>query len=232
MGTPQKRKRTEYKSLAPLITACMDSIIFDAEGISGFAHLNGDAKLNIVFGDNASGKSLMLTALRAFIGPREESGAESFTVSMNMRTNGGMARAFMYQDESYSSTGAASLSSVTGAFRNAAARTHPVWLFLDEPDTGLSDRYASAMGAFIAQQVNALPDHVRGVTLVSHSRPLLRRLLRELHAPPHDISMGVDRTLAEFVDPVDLQEASIEELLAFGEHAAMTLKNVAAVLRS
>lgn len=231
MGTTKKRTRKEYTSLAPLIDACMDSIIFDAEGISGYAHLKGDAKLNIVFGDNASGKSLMLTALRAFIGPRDESGAERFNVSMNMRTNGGMGRAFMYLDESYSSTGAASLSAVTGVFRNAAAREHPVWLFLDEPDTGLSDRFASAMGAFIAQQVNTLPDHVRGVTLVSHSRPLLRRLLKELHAQPHEISMGQDRTLAEFIDPAEPQEASIEELLAFGEHAAITLKNVAGVLR-
>lgn len=226
----KKRKRKIYENLSELITASLDSVVFDAEGIEGYANLKEDAKLVVVFGDNASGKSLMLTVFRAFIGIRSDSGAETLSVSMQSRTTSGMAQVFMYADESYNSTGAASLQAVRGCFHNAERREHPVWLLFDEPDTGLSDRYASAFGAYLAQQVNSLPANIRGVVLVTHSRPLLRRLLAELNEPPHEVSMGVDQTLAQYVDPVSLQEASIEELFAFSEKAGTTMKSVMSIL--
>lgn len=222
-----KQKRTPYTSLKKLISDCMRSVIFKAKDIKGYAYLEeSDSRLAVCFGDNATGKSLMSTALRSYIGPREEVGAEKITVSMHMRTNGGMAQVFMYQDEAYSSTGASSLKAVRGAFHNAKNRAWPVWIFLDEPDTGLSDRYASALGSYLAKEINGLPEHILGVTLITHSRPLLKRMLKELDMPPHQISMGQERTLMGYVYPAEEQEASIEELFEFADKAATTMKDV------
>lgn len=231
MATKRKTKHTKYANLHELVTECLTSVVFDAEGITAHEHLQSpNTKLAVVFGDNASGKSLMLMVMSAFIGPRDESGEEKFSVSMRARTGTGMGRMFMYLDEDYSSTGAGSLHAASGAFHNAKERKHPVWLMLDEPDTGLSDKFASAMGAYFAREVNSLPEHIKGVVVVTHSRPLLRRLLADLAQPPHEVSMGRSQTLAEYLDPSVVQEASVEELLALGDAAGKTMKNVMAIL--
>jgi energy-coupling factor transporter ATP-binding protein EcfA2 len=205
--------------------------VLHADGIKAHPQLRAPAtKLAVVFGDNASGKSLMLTVMSAFLGPMEESGEEKFSVSMHSRTSSGMGRVFMYLDEDYNSTGASSLHAVTGAIYNAKKRKHPVWLMFDEPDTGLSDKFASAMGAYFAQEVNNLPKNIRGATIVTHSRPLLRRLLADLNEPPHEIAMGPEQSLAEYLDPTTIQEASIDELLALSDQAGKTMKNVMSIL--
>jgi len=229
MTSSQCKER--YETFNTLLPECMNSIIFDAEGIQGTANLSSPtSKVAVVFGDNASGKSLVTLAMRAFLGPRDETGVEIFKVSMQTRTAAGMAGVFMYLDEEYSSTGASSLHVVTTAFHNARERENPVWLILDEPDIGLSDKYASAMGAYLAREINSLPDQVRGVVIISHSRPLLRRMRANLDEPPHEVSMGAAQSLDEYLNPSEPQEASIEELLEFGQRAGRTMKSVSQVL--
>jgi hypothetical protein len=225
----KQSKRPTYPNLHALIPKCLDSVVFDADGISGHARLQDvSSRSAVVFGDNASGKSLMLTVMRAFLGPREESGEETFSISMRTRTSSGMGPMFMYLDENYSSTGAGSMHAVMGAFHNARARKHPVWLMFDEPDIGLSDKFAAALGAYFAQEINTLPAHVKGVVIVTHSRPLLRRLLAKLDAPPHDVAMGPQQSLQQYLDADE--EASVEELLALRDQAGTTMKGVMAIL--
>lgn len=231
MTSKRKFKYKRYANLKELLTECMDSVVFDAAGIQAFPQLKApSSKLAIVFGDNASGKSLILMVMSAFLGPKDETGEEKFSVSMRSRTSSGMGRMFMFLDEEYSSTGASSLHAVSGALHNAKERKHPVWLMFDEPDTGLSDKFASAMGAYLAREINALPANIRGAVLVTHSRPLLRRLLADLNEPPHEVAMGQEQSLANYLAPENVQEASIEELLALGDAAGKTMKNVMAIL--
>lgn len=155
---------------------------------------------------------------------------ETFSVSMRMRTSQGMGASFMYGSERASSTGATSLRAVTGALYNARERKHPVWLMLDEPDIGLSDKYAAAMGAYLAQEVNSMPEHIRGVSIISHSRKLLSELLTGLDTPPHEVSMGKNQSLSEYLAAQDEAPASIEELLSLKSHASDTRRRVAALL--
>lgn len=231
MTSKRKIKYKRYANLKELLTDSLDSAVFDAEGIKAFPQLKAPtSKLAVVFGDNASGKSLMVWVMSAFLGPKDETGEEKFSVSMHSRTSSGMGRMFMYLDENYSSTGASSLHAVTGALHNAKVRKHPVWLMFDEPDTGLSDKFASAMGAYFAREINALPENIRGAVLVTHSRPLLRRLLADLNEPPHEVAMGQQQSLADYLDPTRAEEASVEELLALGDAAGKTMKSVMAIL--
>jgi ABC-type cobalamin/Fe3+-siderophores transport system ATPase subunit len=214
-----------------LLSACRRSPVFGESGLPCFPRLGDIAsKLAVVFGDNATGKSLMLSTMLRHTGSWEGTGMETFSVSMRMRTNQGMGASIMYGSERASSTGATSLRAVTGALYNAKQRPHPVWLMFDEPDIGLSDKYAAAMGAFLAQEVNALPEHIRGVSIITHSRALLRQLLANLAMAPHEVSMGKNQSLLEFLDANDEAPASIDELLRLTKHASETRRRVAALL--
>jgi hypothetical protein len=206
------------------------SICFGDTGISPFPHLAAaTSRCLIVFGDNADGKSLFLMVLRAFVSSRKKFGDEAFELSMKQRTAPGMG-ALIYGDERFASTGANSVSTLINAFKNCRDRKNSVWLMLDEPDIGLSDKFAGAQGAYIAQQINDMPKNVRGVVVVSHSRPLLRNLVATLEEAPHDVAMGSDRTLADFLDPENQDTASVEDLLSLPERAITTFRSVSEVL--
>lgn len=223
------REKQNY-NLAALVQDAEQSVCFGDTGILPFPHMAGPtSRCLVVFGDNADGKSLFLMVLRAFISTRKKLGDEAFELSMKQRTSQGMGK-LIYGDEHYASTGANSVSTLINAFRNCRGRENPVWLMLDEPDIGLSDKFASAQGTYIAQQVNDMPKNVRGVVVVSHSRPLLRNLVASLDEAPHDVAMGSDRTLAQFLDPAFQDTASVEDLLLLPERAITTFRSVSAVL--
>ena len=196
--------------LAKLLTA---DELFTVGPVKAFPRLQGsDVRILIAHGENAAGKSLVLRDLRKHVGSYDRNGVETFSVSMRMRTSDSMGAGMMYMSERNRSTGTSSVKAVQGAFYNACSRPHPVWLVLDEPDVGLSDRYAAALGAYIADQINHLPNHIRGVLLVSHSRCLLRRLLCDLKQAPHEVAMGEDQTLVNYLNRPIEEEASIADL--------------------
>jgi hypothetical protein len=227
----RKARRDAYPDMRTLLQACHRSPVFGEDGLKCFPVLVDEAtKLAVVFGDNATGKSLMLTTMLELTGSWESSGVETLSVSMKMRTSQGMGASMMYGSERASSTGATSLRAVMGALHNGKDRPHPVWLMFDEPDVGLSDKYAAAMGAYLAREINGLPEHIRGVSIISHSRPFLREMLKGLDRHPHEVSMGEDRTLAEFLAADNEPPASIEELLRLREHAGETRRKVLGIL--
>lgn len=216
-----------------LLLACTANAVFGESGLKCFPRLRArSTKLAVVFGDNATGKSLMLTTMNKHTGSWESTGVETFSVSMRMRTSEGMGAGIMYGSERQSSTGATSLRAILGALRNAKERPHPVWLMFDEPDIGLSDKYAAALGAFLAQEVNGLPEHIRGVSVISHSRSLLRQLLAGMDVPPHEVAMGLDVSLEQYLANVDEEPASIEELLALPDRATETRRQVRELLEA
>lgn len=219
----RQRRRDAFPNMRALLMACKASPVFGENGLGCFPALRDEeTKLAVVFGDNATGKSLLLSMMLGHTGSWESTGVETFSVSMRMRTSQGMGAGLMYGSERHSSTGATSLRAVTATLYNAKERPHPVWLMFDEPDIGLSDKYAAAMGAYLAQEVNNLPEHIRGVSVISHSRPLLRQLLAGLDKAPHEVAMGVKRSLDEYLAADNEAPASIEELFQLKEHATET----------
>jgi hypothetical protein len=219
----RQSRRDAFPNMRALLTACKASPVFGEDGLGCHPTLRDeDTKLAVVFGDNATGKSLLLSLMLGHTGSWESTGVETFSVSMRMRTSQGMGAGMMYGSERQSSTGATSLRAVMGALHNAKQRPHPVWLMFDEPDIGLSDKYAAAMGSYLAQEVNDLPEHIRGVSVISHSRPLLRQLLAGVATRPHEVSMGANRTLDEYLTADNEAPATIEELFGLKEHATET----------
>ncbi len=154
----------------------------------------GENRVLVIAGENASGKSLMFRMMA--VNAQREHGVLPITISIRERTGAGVGemnslrRTMMFGDEASQSTGAASATVVDTGFKNAN-RDAAACLMLDEPEIGLSDGYAGALGEYIGQKARTqLDDHNHGVVVVTHSRPLVRGIVSALGQPPAFLYMG------------------------------------------
>ena len=216
-------------NLLDALKKCLKLDYWSLEGLSAHATTRSpSSKVAVIYGDNASGKSFffkkLIRTLKELVPTSHIQ--EIFLASMSMRTGSSDAQTFMYPRESKMSTGDNSVRAIKGCFYNGKSRSHPVWLFFDEPDMGLSSRYASAMGCYLAQEVNALPDHIKGVCIVSHSGELLDALLANLNEQPHTIGLATTASLSAFIEQQRAAEASVEDLLNLGKSASDTSRRI------
>ena len=211
-------------ALVDLLMDATDSALINADGAPFTAHVApGAGRLAVVAGANASGKSLFVQivagrahrqqTLAVSISIRERTGAGTHEMA-------GFRRSMMFGDESEQSTGATSVATVKKAFLNLLnyAQERPVLLILDEPEMGLSEDYAAAMGTWLARETLRLPadqPNLLGVVVVSHSRPLVRAMARELATVDqalHFVGMDGGPSLTAWLD--DATERTVEDLLA------------------
>lgn len=193
-----------------------DSALFAADKDSSFrAWVEvGSAKLCVVTGDNASGKSLFVRVIAArsqlakilpiAISIRERTGSGSGEMSRFKQT-------MMFGDESENSTGAGSVAVTSTAFANLK-RDEKTLLILDEPELGLADSYAGALGAYIAGEAAKIPDTCAGVVVVTHNKGLVRGLLEASAERPTFVHTGAELGLDAWVN--DTTVRSLDELLA------------------
>lgn len=174
------------------------------------------AKLCLIVGENASGKSLFRRIVHGWCAKDAKEGAsrgkvEMIGLSMEGRAGGGMGvmRGMVYGDESWNATGVNTGHLVTTAIKTAMGRTSPNVVFWDEPDTGLSDEYAADAGRRIAEFAPKAPEHTIGCFVVTHRKALIQQLLI---AKPHILFFGANApaTIEEYltrpVVPADLEE--------------------------
>jgi hypothetical protein len=156
-----------------LSRACADDELFGKAGVcpTSVQSCGLAPKVVLVTGDNASGKSLFCRYLSSSVRTLD-AGIEVMPLGMNMRTSQGMQRAFVYGDERTSSTGQISLRSTLVGLRNATGSAGPRMLVLDEPDIGLSESFAAALGVRIGAFCAAVPEDCAGVVVVTHSRAI------------------------------------------------------------
>lgn len=153
---------------------------------------NADPRILLIVGENASGKSLAFRLIAQMLGTE---GATAITISIRERTGSGpgemnhMRRAFMFGDEHDQSTGANSASVVEKGFSNTD-RDKPNALALDEPEMGLSDGYARALGEMIGSRSRTLHANCCGVIVVTHSRRLAQGLITGLGAEPTVLNLA------------------------------------------
>jgi hypothetical protein len=170
----------------------------------------GSQKLAVVTGENASGKSLFVRIVAALAQNDE---LLPVSVSIRERTEGGMRKAFMFGDEQDQSTGATSVKTIATAFRNL---DRPSILIVDEPELGLSDGYARALGEFIGREARTVPKKCRGVLVVTHSRWLVRGVMLGLVDAPTHVAVAADAApragLQDWLDEDEFR--TVDDLLA------------------
>jgi energy-coupling factor transporter ATP-binding protein EcfA2 len=190
----------------------------------------GDAESHVVVvaGTNASGKSLLLKILANWL---RDDKIEPITVSMKYRAGHdvyGPQRLMMFGSEDDESTGVISTSAIKTAFRTARGRDSAHWLLLDEPDIGLSEEYAIPLGRFIGQFASDCGANTKGVAIVSHSKPLIGGMLREMKLRPHFIHVDGTANLGDWL--AIKNERTIEELEALSTKGIERYRTIQAFL--
>jgi hypothetical protein len=184
----------------------------------------GNPRLLLIVGENAEGKSLFLRLLSAKSKAVAEDKVLTVSISIRERVGGGsngmgrIAQAFMFGEEAEQSTGATSAGVVDQAFGQLDREGTKTILALDEPEMGLSDGYARAMGELIGTRAAGIPDGCLGVVVVSHNRALVRGLVHaNLEATgqlPTLVHVGPNRD-QELTDWLEATEhRTVDELLA------------------
>lgn len=146
----------------------------------------GGGRACLVLGDNATGKSLVRRLLSH---KYKDRGVEAIPLSMEGRAGGGMfgMKGFVYGDEDWKSTGHNSIGTFEGMVRTSRGREKPHMVYLDEPDTGLSDRWARSLGRALADFLADPPEHLAALFVTTHRVCLARELLR---VSPHALLVG------------------------------------------
>jgi predicted ATPase len=174
--------------------------LFNAEDAPFHGRLyEGDGRLLVVVGENASGKSMLFRVISAHA--KRDYKITGVTISIRERTGagahemGGMRRMMMFGDENEQSTGATSVSVIETGFLNAAKdEDGKRMLMLDEPEIGLSDGYARALGELIGLRTIEGRYKHHGVVVVTHNRSLVSGLLKGFEAWPAFVHLGQETT--------------------------------------
>jgi hypothetical protein len=182
----------------------------------------GHPKFALVTGENASGKSFVVRAMAEKLREAHPR-MEVIPITMNGRSRAGIERLAIWGDESRQSTGRLSVRAVLGGLRTCREREHDHVLVLDEPDIGLGESYAAALGAYLAEFAADMPVRTRGLVVVTHSRPLVTGLVP---VEPTSIRVGDDqRPLAAWLRDGPLPR-SIEDIEALGERSSATMSGI------
>jgi hypothetical protein len=191
-------------------------------------NINPTSKILFVVGSNASGKSVIGKIVEYV---SEEANATKRSCSMRNRTSGSFGQRLIFGDEADSSTGMNSVSSAIKGIQATVEETNSV-LILDEPDLGLADEYSSALGQYIAQQINEHHEQLGLIVVITHSRKLVNYAMKELVVPYSSVFVGdANKTFEQWLDE-SFQPASIEDLLGLKAKNRETWKRIEQLNRS
>ncbi|AXQ69473.1 hypothetical protein HOU02_gp252 [Caulobacter phage CcrBL9] len=184
---------------------------------------DGDNRLLLIVGENASGKSLLFRILAAVA--RRDHGLTGITISIRERTDSTVPfrRMFMFGDEAEQSTGATSFGTIEMGFKTASGESQGKnLLMIDEPEMGLSDGYARALGEYLGQNARDLPDACHGLVVVTHNRPLVQGILMGLNAAPAFAHLGASTPLYDWLEHRETR--TVNDLRALKETASARRK--------
>lgn len=226
-------KKFSIKSLAQLLEEAFDLAYFHAdegetEPAIPYLWVPGTSKLVVVVGENASGKSFLR---RIVSGLSQRAEVECLRISMEGRADNGLsmhpiARAMVYGDETYNSTGQLSAHTVTAGINTCRSREKPHFIYWDEPDFGLSDGWAAGLGEKIREFAATMPEHTMGAFVVTHRRAMVRQMMP---ANPHYVylgSMTPPTTLQEWLDT----PSPIRDIATLDEIAHARFKRIQKIL--
>lgn len=196
----------------------------------------GHPRVVLVAGENSTGKSVFVEGVLGW--GHKHFKTSPLSVSIRERTGGGLyegaafRRAVMFGDEHEHSTGATSARVVETAFKNVQSRAEEdkaAILVLDEPELGLSEGYACAMGSYLALQALAMHEKACGLVVVTHSRGLARNLAQSLGQAPTFVKLGEPRSFDQWLESVETR--SVQELLELGNKDLTGWRDINALYR-
>lgn len=228
--TATKPTRVNLPAIARWVAE--ESVLFDDDSPFTADIADGDPRLVVITGGNADGKSLLFRVMAAKI---HQAGATPVQLSIRERAGSGghdmagIRRIMMFGEESEQSTGATSVTSIRRAFEGNLDREAGSVLLLDEPELGLSEGYAVALGTYLGQQTKTIPAACSGVVVVTHSRPLVGTLVDAYGTRPTHVALGAPAGLDTWLTEPEVR--TVEELLALADVGLERFRWAAARLR-
>lgn len=199
---------------------------FRGHGVAIPTHrVDRNSRLVVCVGDNASGKSVFRRIVSQLC---QRDKIEPIRISMEGRTTSTMF-GMVYGDEGWESTGVCSARTVLKGIETCRSRNRRHIMFWDEPDLGLSDVWAAAMGRSICEFVQSMPKKTVATFVVTHSKALVRQLLP---ARPTALFFGevkynsLEDWIAQEPPPCDLQE-----LMGVGRHRFLKIQTLMDTLK-
>ena len=154
----------------------------------------GHDRLLVITGENATGKSLLRRILQQL---SRDDKVEAMAISPEYRQMGGIARAFVFGDETYEASGQIACHVVTTAIRTSKGRETPHIIILDDVDVGLSDNASAGVAEAIVAYCNEPGPHLGFVTVITHRKPILAAFAQ---AGASHIRVGDELTLTQVVE--------------------------------
>lgn len=209
-----------FSSTSTLLDVILDLDYFHEDGDEPpaipFHRVDGEGKVVVIVGDNASGKSFCRRIVQAVC---QKAQVECIPISVEGRRKVSYMPwlSMVYGDEEYEATGVNSTHTVLSGITTSKGRETPHIIFWDEPDLGLSEGWAAGVGQKFCAFAQDPPEHLRAAFIVSHSRALIREMLP---AKPFYLHLGVSaeeapQTIQDWVerpvsprDPEKLPEMS------------------------
>jgi energy-coupling factor transporter ATP-binding protein EcfA2 len=165
-----------------------------------------ESNVLIIYGDNASGKSLICKLLEQQI---RNYGATSRSACIRNRTQGGIEKAIVYGEEGSQSTGQTSFKSLKLCLKSTNNSLEEALAILDEPDIGLSPKYSKAMAEYISLHIKEFNES-KYTVIVSHNHSLIQHIIFNLNNNVSSLGINTDLKLSEWMR--NDNKASIEEL--------------------
>lgn len=185
---------------------------------------DNESNVIIIYGDNASGKSLFANIIEAIL--RQEK-MPVRSASMKNRTSSGIQKTLIFGDESSESTGQTSFR-VANLCLKSTAEYPGSTAILDEPDIGLSDRFQSAFGEHIAQTMKGTEG--TGLVIISHSATLIDSFITNFGKPVSFLGICTNKNYRDWVGAQE--PASVEELLLLTEKSSNKYRAIQKALTS
>ena len=186
------KKRWQFKDTSGLLRCVLEDLsYFHRKGkrtpaIIPYHWVKGTSNLAVILGENASGKSFVRRCAHSI---SKSAGVEFLGISMELRSCGGIERAFIFGDEQWQATGVISIKTVLTGISTCRSRDGAHVMFWDEPDLGLSDSAAAGVGLAIAKFVRNPGKHTRAILVATHNRHVVEQLTP---LDPHYVHVGCD----------------------------------------
>ena len=228
------KKQWQFKDTGGLLRCVLEDLsYFHPQGkrtpaIIPYHWVKGTSNLAVVLGENASGKSFVRRCVHSIC---KAVGVEFLGISMELRAQGGIERAFIFGDEGWQATGVISIKTVITGISTCRARDNAHAMFWDEPDLGLSDSAAASVGLAIADFVRKPGKHTKAILVATHNRHVVEQL-----APldPHYVHVGCEPTEAPATlgDWITRPVAPCRDLEKLSDTMLTRFRAIAALLRS
>jgi hypothetical protein len=211
----------DVSNVITMTDGIMSDISYFVEGILKARFDKGHEKMLVITGENATGKSFM-RRLYHIVCKKEK--IEFIHISQESRVDGGVMSAFVYGSENWESTGYISSKTILNGISTCQSRDNDHFILWDEPDIGLSEKYAGAAGVAIKKYVENISNYTRGCIVITHSKPLVKQLL-PLH--PSYLRLGDNLCLNDWINK-DQEPGDLKEL---GENNIKMFKSISSIMK-